>query len=154
MGHNPSNRDAKKSEKKQSDIIRTPEERLSAIRGSLAAKLFVTPTDVQFLLNSYDDQTKNLDFAVKASNTSFGINSHNLVDIANQLVAAQQEIETLKAQIEQVRTVAPHLVPIGGSPLHVRRTPMESYAQEIDRFHDGGSGSIPVDIAYHEGGEV
>jgi hypothetical protein len=34
---------------------RTPEEILKGIRSNRAAKLFVTPTDVDFLLSQYDE---------------------------------------------------------------------------------------------------
>jgi hypothetical protein len=50
------NRAVKKSEKKAAVSLRTPEERLAAIRGSVAAKLYVTPDDIRFLLDLYDDR--------------------------------------------------------------------------------------------------
>lgn len=49
-------RAVKNSEKKTASALRTPEERLSAIRGSVAAKLYIIPDDIRFLLELYDGQ--------------------------------------------------------------------------------------------------
>lgn len=52
MGHNGTQAAAKKEKVKASD--RTPEQILKDIRNNVAAKLFVTPNDVRFLLGEYD----------------------------------------------------------------------------------------------------
>lgn len=89
MGHKP-NQDStavKKSEKHQAELARTPEQRLSAIRGSLAAKLFVTPDDQRFLLALYDQALS----AIIVAGVVFS--------------QQQQEIADLQAKLEEFRTV-------------------------------------------------
>ena len=97
MGHNvgdQANRAVKKSEKKAAAALRTPEERLAAIRGSLAAKLFVTPDDQRFLLIIYDQAISDLAWA-----------SGELRNAKTAWEIAESEIITLRAQVEQFRTV-------------------------------------------------
>ena len=56
MGHNPSTRSEKQLEKKEAEALRTPAERLAAIRSSCAPNctVFVTKDDVRFLLDQFD----------------------------------------------------------------------------------------------------
>jgi hypothetical protein len=102
MGHNPATREVKKGEKKVADALRTPEERLAAIRGSLAAKLFVTPDDVRFLFNRY---------VVACS---------EIVDRDFRIGQGLMEIETLKAQVLDLkRQVVDAPTEVSGDPVCV-----------------------------------
>lgn len=97
MGHtvgDQANRAVKKGEKKAAEALRTPEERLAAIRGSVAAKLYVTQDDIRFLLEKYDRAHE-----LMVQNTTLLQNAIVSMD------AAYQERDELKVQVEQFRTV-------------------------------------------------
>jgi hypothetical protein len=102
MGHNPATREVKKGEKKVADALRTPEERLSAIRGSLAAKLYVTPDDIRFLLALYDESLAEQE----RCGTTIRAQHEVIVDHIT-------EIERLKAPVD-----VPLCIP-GESPIYV-----------------------------------
>ena len=88
MGHNPGTR-TYKIEKKKAAALRTPEERLAAIRSSLDAHLFVTPDDQKFLLEKYDRE-----YELLVQTTSL------MQDATKSLQEAYAEIETLKALLK------------------------------------------------------
>jgi DNA-binding FadR family transcriptional regulator len=105
MGHNvgdQANRAVKKGERKQVEDKRTPEQRLADIRKNLDAKLFVTPDDQRWLLRQYDEIHAILT-ALK-HNTAAKIAEMTTANF-DAMTAANQEIDNLKAQIEQFRTV-------------------------------------------------
>lgn len=60
-----------RTEKVKAATEKTPEERLSGIRGSLRAKLYVTPEDQRWLVELYDAATSQRD-ALQAEIDEFG----------------------------------------------------------------------------------
>lgn len=96
MGHNVGTAAAnavKRSERVKSSE-RANEQILKDIRGNIAAKLFVTPTDQKWLLEQYD-----------AAATMIGA-QHTLILEKLQIISTQDDtITSLQAQIEQFRSV-------------------------------------------------
>lgn len=80
-------RAVKNSEKKSAEALRTPEERMAAIRGSVAAKLYIVPDDIRFLLEKLDET-----FAAYAAQLA-------IVHTQDALVLE------LQAKVEEFRTV-------------------------------------------------
>jgi hypothetical protein len=152
MGHNvgdQANRAVKKSEKKSADALRTPEERLSAIRSSLAAKLFVTPDDVRFLLGLYDGRMEFIDQVV---NPALETTRHDCDNFAHQVVELQAKLDEFRTVYEQenrsttvtVERVLPEsvynaLTAIEDPTVALAIPPGEVHPLEIDRFHDDGA---------------
>lgn len=81
---------------------RTPEEILKTIRGNIAARLFVTPTDQRFLLTAYDDLQSKLDAA-----HALLAQSTNVIKFATEASElANAEILKLRAQVADLRDEA------------------------------------------------
>jgi hypothetical protein len=104
MGHTVGDQAAKavkKSEKRAADAQRTPEQRLAAIRGSLAAKLFVTPEDQRFLLDLLDQATTIV-------TTLKQLDQHQavlIVDLQAKNAEQSGSIGELQSKLEEFRTV-------------------------------------------------
>jgi len=94
MGHNPANRDVKKSERKQAEEKRTPADIIKGIRGNLAAHLAVTPNDISFLLISFVGQ--------QLANT---ILDGDLKQARETVALQAAHIADLEAKIEEFRSV-------------------------------------------------
>lgn len=86
MGHNPGTSAVKKSERKQAQEKRTPEEILKGIRGNLAAHLSVTPSDIAFLLLQYDQ-----------AHDAALYNADKIIEQSRDISAMQAEIIKLTA---------------------------------------------------------
>ncbi len=122
MGHNPSTRSDKKLEKKEAEALRTPEQRLAAIRGSLLAKLFVIPDDVRFVLGLYDSALSAIILAgaeyarlttLNASQSTMIVELQALVEnakytvevLGKSLLDRKAEIADLQAKNDEFRDV-------------------------------------------------
>ena len=101
MGHNPSNRDTTKGERKAAVENRTPEEILKGIRGNLAAHLSVTPNDIQFLLGAFDAERE---FSHKLAEESLACKA-KIVDLQALLAVQAESLGRLNEQVEQFRSV-------------------------------------------------
>lgn len=90
-------RAVKNSEKKSAAALRTPEERMAAIRGSVAAKLYIIPDDIQFLLERFTQACfDNVDLQIKCGE-ALSLNASQ----ATQIAELQAKVEEFRAVYEQ-----------------------------------------------------
>lgn len=105
MGHKPNSatKEVTKSEKKAAAALRTPAERLAAIRGSLAEGCLVSVTrdDQKFLLGLYDAEKGSYD-ALHAAFLVLG--EANAEHIRDRDMFAHQTVD-LKAKLDEFRDV-------------------------------------------------
>jgi hypothetical protein len=111
MGHNPATREAKRSEKKEAEALRTPAERLAAIRSSCAPNctVFVTKDDVRFLLGLYDEldaiaeqQTQAIQIATATTRTDQATIADLQAKLAEFRDVYEQENSSTTLTVERV----------------------------------------------------
>jgi len=139
MGHNvgvAADRAVKNSERVKPVSQRTPEERLANIRNLLAAGLAVPPVEQKFLLAQYDSIQATL------------VQNTRVLELARATVElAHEEIESLKAQIAQFRTV--YEQENSSTTFKLERVPvneliLETSEGQLIRF-EGEGGAVPAE---------
>jgi hypothetical protein len=95
-------RAVKNAEKGQAPVERTGEERLSAIRGSVAAKLFVPIGEVGFLLGLYEAR---MDFLKDVVNPALEQTRGERDAFAHQVVELQAQIDLLQANADHAANI-------------------------------------------------